>query len=220
MPRTSPSTWASRASSTRSPSAPRSPAWPPAWRGPRSAATSSSSRPRRCRARAGCRSPGQLGEVMQESAKAALTFVRSNADVLAVDPAVIERHDVHIHVPAGAVPKDGPSAGVTMFTALTSLFTGRRVRPDTAMTGEVTLRGRVLPVGGIKEKVIAAHRAGITRVILPSKNQRDVDDIPPAVREALEILFADDMLEVLQAALEPVGSAPPVGAGGHTAASA
>ncbi|MBX7083585.1 MAG: endopeptidase La [Nannocystaceae bacterium] len=162
---------------------------------------------------------GQLGEVMQESAKAALTFVRSNADVLAVDPAVIERHDVHIHVPAGAVPKDGPSAGVTMFTALTSLFTGRRVRPDTAMTGEVTLRGRVLPVGGIKEKVIAAHRAGIKRVILPSKNQRDVDDIPPAVRDALEILFADDMLEVLQAALEPVGSAPPVGAGGHTSAS-
>jgi ATP-dependent Lon protease len=147
---------------------------------------------------------GQLGEVMQESAKAALTFVRSNADVLGVDVRALETHDVHIHVPAGAVPKDGPSAGVTMFTALLSLFTGRKVRPDTAMTGEVTLRGRVLPVGGIKEKVIAAHRAGIKRVILPGKNVRDVDDIPENVREALEIIHADDMLEVLAAALEPV----------------
>lgn len=149
---------------------------------------------------------GQLGEVMQESAKAALTFVRSNADVLGVDVGALERHDVHIHVPAGAVPKDGPSAGVTMFTALTSLFTGRKVRSDTAMTGEVTLRGRVLPVGGIKEKVIAAHRAGIKRVILPGKNVRDVEDIPENVRDALEILFADDMLEVLASALEPVAS--------------
>jgi ATP-dependent Lon protease len=149
---------------------------------------------------------GQLGEVMQESAKAALTFVRSNADVLGVDVRALETHDVHIHVPAGAVPKDGPSAGVTMFTALTSLFTGRKVRPDTAMTGEVTLRGRVLPVGGIKEKVIAAHRAGIKRVILPGKNARDVDDIPQNVRDGLEILHADDMLEVLAAALEPVAT--------------
>ncbi len=147
---------------------------------------------------------GQLGEVMQESAKAALTFVRSNADALGVDIGALESHDVHIHVPAGAVPKDGPSAGVTMFTALTSLFTGRKVRSDTAMTGEVTLRGRVLPVGGIKEKVIAAHRAGIKRVILPGKNVRDVDDIPENVREALEILHADDMVEVLAAALEPL----------------
>ena len=161
---------------------------------------------------------GQLGEVMQESAKAALTFVRSNADVLGVDPRVIETHDVHIHVPAGAVPKDGPSAGVTMFTALTSLFTGRKVRSDTAMTGEVTLRGRVLPVGGIKEKVIAAHRAGIKRVILPSKNQRDVDDIPEKVRDELEILFAEDMLEVLQAALEPDASGARVAASGPAAA--
>jgi ATP-dependent Lon protease len=150
---------------------------------------------------------GQLGDVMQESAKAALTFVRSNADALGVDVRTLETHDVHIHVPAGAVPKDGPSAGVTMFTALTSLFTGRKVRPDTAMTGEVTLRGRVLPVGGIKEKVIAAHRAGIKRVILPGKNVRDVDDIPENVREALEILHADDMLEVLAAALEPIARA-------------
>ena len=149
---------------------------------------------------------GQLGEVMQESAKAALTFVRSNADALGVEVAALERHDVHIHVPAGAVPKDGPSAGVTMFTALTSLFTGRKVRSDTAMTGEVTLRGRVLPVGGIKEKVIAAHRAGIKRVVLPGKNARDVDDIPETVRNELEILFADDMLEVLANTLEPAAT--------------
>ncbi len=146
---------------------------------------------------------GQLGDVMQESAKAALTYVRSNADVLGVDPGMLERFDMHIHVPAGAVPKDGPSAGVTMFTALTSLFTARRVRSDTAMTGECTLRGRVLPVGGIKEKVIAAHRAGIKRVILPAKNQRDVDDIPENVRDELEIIYAHDMMEVLDAALEP-----------------
>ncbi len=147
---------------------------------------------------------GQLGDVMQESAKAALTFVRSNADLLGINAAILEGNDVHIHVPAGAIPKDGPSAGVTMFTALTSLFTGRRVRSNTAMTGEATLRGRVLPVGGIKEKVIAAHHAGIKRVILPSKNQRDVDEIPEAVRDELEIVFAEDMIEVLHAALEPL----------------
>jgi ATP-dependent Lon protease len=157
---------------------------------------------------------GQLGEVMQESAKAALTYVRSNADLLGVDTRAIETHDVHIHVPAGAVPKDGPSAGVTMFTALTSLFTGRKVRSDTAMTGECTLRGRVLPVGGIKEKVIAAHRAGIKRVVLPSKNERDVDDIPENVRDELEILFAEDMMDVLAATLEPQVSVVPAAGNG------
>jgi ATP-dependent Lon protease len=150
---------------------------------------------------------GQLGDVMKESAKAALTYVRSHADELGVDAEALGREDIHIHVPAGAVPKDGPSAGVTMFTALTSLLTGRRVRPDTAMTGEVTLRGRVLPVGGIKAKVLAAHRAGITRVVLPAKNARDLDDVPARARDAMEFILADDMREVLAAALEPVPDA-------------
>ncbi|MGZ3448037.1 MAG: endopeptidase La [Polyangiales bacterium] len=145
---------------------------------------------------------GQLGDVMKESAKAALTYVRSHADELGVDPQVTEQEDIHIHVPAGAVPKDGPSAGVTMFTALTSLLTGRRVKSDTAMTGEVTLRGRVLPVGGIKAKVLAAHRAGIHQIILPAKNARDVDDIPENVRKELQFVYADDVSQVLAAALE------------------
>jgi ATP-dependent Lon protease len=146
---------------------------------------------------------GQLGEVMQESARAALTYVRSHAELLEIDPTVFEGHDIHIHVPAGAIPKDGPSAGVTMFSALASLFSGRQVRSDTAMTGECTLRGRVLPVGGIKEKVIAAQRAGIKRVILPAKNERDLDDVPESVREELEFITVHDMAEVLEAALEP-----------------
>jgi len=148
---------------------------------------------------------GQLGDVMKESAKAALTFVRSHAVELGIAAAgedAMEAWDLHIHVPAGAVPKDGPSAGVTMFTALTSLLTGRRVRPDTAMTGECTLRGRVLPVGGIKSKVLAAHRAGIRRVILPGKNRRDYEEVPAEIREQLEVIFADDMREVIAAALE------------------
>jgi len=168
---------------------------------------------------------GQLGDVMKESARAALTYVRSHAEELGVDPDVIGREDIHIHVPAGAVPKDGPSAGVTMFTALTSLLTGRRVRSDTAMTGECTLRGRVLPVGGIKAKVLAAHRAGITRVILPAKNARDIDDVPENARKAMEFIFADDMREVLAAALEspnaandPIDVAPKPPGHTHTAA--
>jgi ATP-dependent Lon protease len=145
---------------------------------------------------------GQLGDVMKESARAALSYVRSHAEELGVDAARLDEEDLHIHVPAGAVPKDGPSAGVTMFTALTSLLTHRRVRPDTAMTGECTLRGRVLPVGGIKAKVLAAHRAGITRVILPQKNARDLDDVPREAREAMEIILVDDMREVIAAALD------------------
>jgi len=146
---------------------------------------------------------GQLGDVMKESARAALTYVRSNADALGIDAGFLGTQDLHIHVPAGAVPKDGPSAGVTIFTALTSLLTGRRVRPDTAMTGECTLRGRVLPVGGIKSKVLAAHRAGLTRVILPQRNARDIDDVPADVRSQMEFIFAEDMAQVLAAALEP-----------------
>ena len=145
---------------------------------------------------------GQLGDVMKESARAALTYVRSNAERLGIRAAVVEDQDVHIHVPAGAVPKDGPSAGVTIFTALVSLFTGRRVRPDTAMTGEATLRGRVLPVGGIKAKVLAAHRAGIKRVILPRKCGADLDDVAKEVRDSLEVILVDDMSEVIEAALE------------------
>ncbi|MFO0627287.1 MAG: endopeptidase La [Polyangiales bacterium] len=149
---------------------------------------------------------GQLGDVMKESARAALTYVRSHAPELGIEPEFLASQDVHIHVPAGAVPKDGPSAGVTMFTALTSLLTGRRVRSDTAMTGEATLRGRVMPVGGIKAKVLAAHRAGITRVILPSRNARDIDDVPETVRAQMEFILAEDMSQVLAHALEERGA--------------
>ncbi len=161
---------------------------------------------------------GQLGDVMKESARAALTYVRSHAEELGVDLARLEKDDLHIHVPAGAVPKDGPSAGVTMFTALTSLLTGRRVRPDTAMTGECTLRGRVLPVGGIKAKVLAAHRAGITRVILPKKNQRDLDEIPKEVLDHMEVFFAEEMRDVLAAALEAEPTSPTAAPGEPTKA--
>jgi len=145
---------------------------------------------------------GKLGDVMQESAKAALSYIKSHAGQLGLELTDLDASDLHIHVPAGAVPKDGPSAGVTMFTALVSLFTGRRVRTDTAMTGECTLRGRVLPVGGIKAKVLAAHRAGIRRIILPEQNRRDIDDVPEAALADLEILFVQDMADVLSEALE------------------
>ena len=121
---------------------------------------------------------GQLGEVMRESVQAALTLVKSRAAQLGIDPSMFEKSDIHVHVPAGATPKDGPSAGVAMFTALTSLLTNRTVRSDTAMTGEISLRGLVLPVGGIKEKVVAAAAAGLTRVMLPARNRRDFDEIP------------------------------------------
>jgi len=145
---------------------------------------------------------------MKESARAALTYVRSHAGELGVDPAFLAAQDLHIHVPAGAIPKDGPSAGVTIFTALASLLSGRRARPDTAMTGECTLRGRVLPVGGIKAKVLAAHRAGLARVILPSRNQRGLDEVPEEVQRTLEFVFAEDMDQVLAAALEAVPARP------------
>ena len=158
---------------------------------------------------------GQLGDVMKESARAALTYVRSHADELGVDADFLEKQDLHVHVPAGGTPKDGPSAGVTIFTALTSLLTGRRVRSDTAMTGECTLRGRVLPVGGIKSKVLAASRAGITRVILPEKNRRDLDEVPEEVRDCTEFIFAEDMSQVLDAALEGAVFDAPTTIGGR-----
>jgi len=128
---------------------------------------------------------GQLGEVMRESAQAALTLVKSRASQLGIDPALFEKSDIHIHVPAGATPKDGPSAGVAMFTALASLLMDRTVKNNTAMTGEISLRGLVLPVGGIKEKVVAAAAAGLTRVLLPARNRRDFDDIPLAPATSL-----------------------------------
>jgi len=145
---------------------------------------------------------GQLGEVMKESAMAALSFIRANAEVLDINRDFYENTDIHIHVPSGAIPKDGPSAGVTILTALTSLLTGRPVKKDLAMTGEITLRGLVLPVGGIKEKVLAAHRAGIRTVLLPKWNKKDLEEIPPHVRKEMEFKFVEDMMEVLRTALE------------------
>ncbi len=144
---------------------------------------------------------GQLGDVMKESASAALSFIRSHAKALGVDERFFESNDIHIHIPAGAIPKDGPSAGVTMLTALVSLLSGTPVRKDLAMTGEITLRGQVLPVGGIKEKVLAAHRAGITTLVLPKWNEKDLEDIPQKVRGQITFHFADKMLEVLDIAL-------------------
>jgi ATP-dependent Lon protease len=149
---------------------------------------------------------GMLGEVMRESAQTALSYVWSNAEALGVDPALFEGRTVHVHVPAGAIPKDGPSAGVTIVTALASLATRRPVRSDVAMTGEITLRGKVLPVGGIKEKVLAAHRVGIRTVILPRRNERDVEDVPDELRRELSFVFVDDAAEVLRHALSPAAA--------------
>jgi ATP-dependent Lon protease len=146
---------------------------------------------------------GQLGEVMRESVQAALTLVKSRAVQLGIDPAIFEKTDIHVHVPAGATPKDGPSAGVAMFTALTSLLTNRTVRSDTAMTGEISLRGLVLPVGGIKEKVVAAAAAGLTRVMLPARNRRDFDEIPHGARNKLEFIWLERVDDAVAAALEP-----------------
>jgi len=144
---------------------------------------------------------GQLGDVMRESAQAALSYTRSRAKQFAIDPKTFEQTDIHIHVPAGAIPKDGPSAGITMATALTSAFTRRPVRRDLAMTGEITLRGRVLPVGGLREKVLAAHRAGIKTFILPKKNVKDLTDVPTDVQRALNFVYVERMDEVLPVAL-------------------
>ena len=144
---------------------------------------------------------GQLGEVMRESVQAALTLVKAQAAAMQIDPALFKDSDIHVHVPAGATPKDGPSAGVAMFMALSSLLTGRTIRSDTAMTGEISLRGLVLPVGGIKEKVVAAAAAGITRVMLPARNKRDYDDIPEEVRKALEFVWLERVEDAVGAAL-------------------
>ncbi|MEJ2433248.1 MAG: endopeptidase La [Pseudolabrys sp.] len=146
---------------------------------------------------------GQLGDVMKESAQAALSIVKNQASLFGIDPTRFEKSDIHVHVPAGAIPKDGPSAGVAMFMALTSLMTERTVRSDTAMTGEISLRGLVLPVGGIKEKVVAAARAGLKRVMLPARNKKDFDDIPEEARKTLEFVWLERVDEAVDAALEP-----------------
>jgi ATP-dependent Lon protease len=146
---------------------------------------------------------GQLGDVMRESAQAALTLVKSRTAQLGIDPALFEKSDIHVHVPAGATPKDGPSAGVAMFTALSSLLTNRTVRSDTAMTGEISLRGLVLPVGGIKEKVVAAAAAGLTRVMLPARNRRDFDEIPQGARDKLQFVWLERVDDAIAGALEP-----------------
>jgi len=144
---------------------------------------------------------GQLGDVMRESAQAALSYVRNKAQELGIDERFFERTDIHLHVPGGAVPKDGPSAGVTMATAIASLLTGRLVRDDVAMTGEITLRGQVLPIGGLKEKVLAAHRVGIKTVIIPKRNEKDLDDVPEEVRTSMRFVLADCVEQVFEAAL-------------------
>jgi ATP-dependent Lon protease len=152
---------------------------------------------------------GQLGDVMKESAQAALSYVRTNAEKYGISKDFLEKSDIHIHIPAGGMPKDGPSAGVTMFTALVSMLTGIRVRHDVAMTGEITLRGRVLPIGGLKEKVLAAHRAGIKRVLVPERNKADLDEVPAEVKNDLDFVFVSKMDQVLEGALEEMPKPKP-----------
>jgi ATP-dependent Lon protease len=147
---------------------------------------------------------GQLGEVMRESAQAALSYIRSRADRLGIPQDFFENCDLHLHVPAGAMPKDGPSAGITMAASLASVLTGRPVRSHVAMTGEITLRGKVMPVGGVKEKVLAARQAGVTTVILPQRNEQDLEDVPANVRTEMQFHFVDTIDEVLSLALEPL----------------
>src|ERR1700726_4693559 len=140
---------------------------------------------------------------MRESAEKALSIVKHRAVSFGIDPAQFEKNDIHIHVPAGATPKDGPSAGVAMFMALVSLMSERNIRSDTAMTGEISLRGLVLPVGGIKEKIVGAHRAGIKRIMLPARNRKDYDDIPETARKEVEFVWLERVEEAVAAALEP-----------------
>ena len=146
---------------------------------------------------------GQLGDVMKESARIALTWVRSHAEDLGIDPQAFRRREFHVHVPAGAMPKDGPSAGITLVTAIASLMSGRPVKHTVGMTGEVTLQGRVLPIGGLKQKVLAAHAAGLTDVILPERNRGDLDEVPSEVRAQMTFHPVTSVDEVLKVALEP-----------------
>ena len=150
---------------------------------------------------------GQLGDVMRESGMAALSYLRAHAGDFGIPDEEFGKYDVHVHVPAGAMPKDGPSAGIALFTALASLFTGRAVRRDTAMTGELTLRGQVLPIGGLKQKVLGAHRAGIRRILLPRANEKDIEEVPEEVRRDMEFHPVDDLHDVLKLALvEPLAA--------------
>jgi ATP-dependent Lon protease len=146
---------------------------------------------------------GQLGDVMKESAQAAVSLAKGRLDKLGVDRSVLEQNDLHIHLPAGAIPKDGPSAGVAMFLAVASLLSGRTVRADIAMTGEISLRGLVLPIGGLKEKSLAALRAGIDTVLVPKRNQKDLEEIPEAARKQLKFVFLENIDDALQAAFDP-----------------
>jgi ATP-dependent Lon protease len=146
---------------------------------------------------------GQLGDVMRESAQIAYSYVRSKARQLNIDTAEFEKTEVHLHVPAGAIPKDGPSAGIAMVAAIASLFSGRPVRGDMGMTGEVTLRGRVMPIGGLKMKVLAAHRAGLTTVILPRRNEGDLDDLPDEIRQSMTFVPVDQIDRALELVLTP-----------------
>ena len=205
--RTCTSTSACRSSCPRSNVKRTRSAWSPALPGPRRAETSSISRRRPCAGKGNLTLTGHLGDVMKESAHAALTYVRSRAGLLGIQPEVFGKTDVHIHVPAGAIPKDGPSAGVTMATALASVFTNAPVKKDLAMTGEVTLRGRVLPIGGLKEKTLAARRAGIKTMIIPKENEKDLDDIPKYLRKDMHFIFADTMDDVISSALIAKSSA-------------
>jgi ATP-dependent Lon protease len=157
---------------------------------------------------AGLTLTGQLGDVMKESAQIALSYLRSHGEASGLDPSTLASQHLHLHVPAGAVPKDGPSAGITMVTALASLASGRAVRPEVGMTGEVTLAGRVLPIGGVKQKLLAAHRAGLTEVIIPARNEADLDDVPQEVRDALKIHALGNVVDVLTIALRPAANMP------------
>jgi ATP-dependent Lon protease len=151
---------------------------------------------------------GQIGKVMEESARAAVSYARSHALELGLKPGFFEDHFFHIHVPAGAIPKDGPSAGITMATAIVSVLTDRPVRRDVAMTGEITLRGKVLPIGGLKEKLLAAHRAGIKVFILPEKNRKDLHEVPDEVKQSMELVMVKHVHEVLDKALLPAAVRP------------